>query len=146
VKVTAQGLRFIDASRRMERCLQEFRVRGVKTNLPFLINLMTHKGFIQGGTTTRFLDETPELFQVSTRQDRASKLLTYLAKIIATGHPETAGKKPPESKGFPAVYLKDDSAAREAAAAALALSPRQPPHGSRNAFQDLGPERFGRWI
>jgi pyruvate carboxylase len=146
VKVTAQGLRFIDAIRRMERCLQEFRVRGVKTNLPFLINLMTHKGFIQGGTTTRFLDETPELFQVSTRQDRASKLLTYLAEIIVNGHPEIAGKKRPGSQGLSTVYAKDDSEAREAAAAALALSPRQPPQGSRTAFQELGPERFGKWI
>jgi pyruvate carboxylase len=40
VKVTASGLRFVDAARRMERCLQEFRVRGVKTNIPFLLNLV----------------------------------------------------------------------------------------------------------
>ena len=48
VKVTARGLRFIDAARRMERCLQEFRVRGVKTNIPFLINLVTHPTFLGG--------------------------------------------------------------------------------------------------
>ena len=61
--MTAHGLRFVDAARRMERCLQEFRVRGVKTNIPFLINLVTHPEFLAGGCTTRFLDETPELFQ-----------------------------------------------------------------------------------
>ena len=49
VKVTASGLRFIDAARRMERCLQEFRVRGVKTNIPFLLNLVTHPNFLAGG-------------------------------------------------------------------------------------------------
>src|SRR5262249_13918612 len=52
VKVSAHGLRFVDAARRMERCLQEFRVRGVKTNIPFLINLVTHPDFLQGGCTT----------------------------------------------------------------------------------------------
>src|SRR5579872_3214260 len=49
VKVVAKGIRFIDAARRMERCLQEFRVRGVKTNIPFLINLITHPTFLAGG-------------------------------------------------------------------------------------------------
>ena len=63
VKVTASGLRFEDAARRMERCLQEFRVRGVKTNIPFLVNLVTHRDFLAGTTTTKFLDETPELFR-----------------------------------------------------------------------------------
>ncbi len=48
VKVTACGQRFIDAARRMERCLQEFRIRGVKTNIPFLINLVTHPTFLDG--------------------------------------------------------------------------------------------------
>ena len=63
VKVTRPRPRFIDAARRMERCLQEFRVRGVKTNIPFLINLVTHPTFLAGECTTRFIDETPELFQ-----------------------------------------------------------------------------------
>src|SRR5262249_13344176 len=72
VKVTAQGLRFVDAARRMERCLQEFRIRGVKTNIPFLLNLVNHPAFLEGGVTTRFLDETPELFQLPHRQDRAT--------------------------------------------------------------------------
>src|SRR5205085_9441212 len=76
VKVTASGLRFLDAARRMERCLQEFRVRGVKTNIPFLLNLITHPAFLAGTVTTRFLDETPELFVLATRQDRATKLLS----------------------------------------------------------------------
>ena len=67
VKVTASGLRFVDAARRMERCLQEFRVRGVKTNIPFLLNLVTHPEFLAGDCTTRFIDETPELFQLPDR-------------------------------------------------------------------------------
>ncbi len=73
VKVTAHGRRFVDAARRMERCLQEFRVRGVKTNIPFLINLVTHPAFLAGECTTRFIDETPELFHLPLRQDRATQ-------------------------------------------------------------------------
>src|SRR5262249_18122651 len=91
VKVTAHGLRFFDAARRMERSLQEFRVRGVKTNIPFLLNLVTHPEFLAGRFTTRFLDETPELFQLPVRQDRATKLLTYIAEVIVNGNPEIVG-------------------------------------------------------
>ena len=69
------GPPFPDAARRMERCLQEFRIRGVKTNIPFLINLVTHPKFLAGGYTTRFLDETPELFQFTARADRATKIV-----------------------------------------------------------------------
>ena len=90
VKVTAHGLRFIDAARRMERCLQEFRVRGVKTNIPFLTNLVMHETFLAGGCTTRFLDESPELFQLPERKDRATKVLSYLAEVIVNGHHEAA--------------------------------------------------------
>ena len=68
VKVTASGNRFVDAARRMERVLQEFRVRGVKTNLPFLLNLITNPDFLDGTVTTRFLDDTPALFQFAARQ------------------------------------------------------------------------------
>src|SRR5438094_5409888 len=82
VKVTASGLRFVDAARHMERCLPEFRVRGGQTSIPFLIKLVTHPKFLEGQFTTRFIDETPELFQYPHRQDRATKLLTYIGEII----------------------------------------------------------------
>ncbi len=88
VKVSAHGLRFLDAARRMERCLQEFRVRGVKTNIPFLINLVQHETFLSGNCTTRFLDETPELFQLPERKDRATRVLTYIAEVLVNGHHE----------------------------------------------------------
>ncbi|MFL5245898.1 MAG: pyruvate carboxylase [Gemmataceae bacterium] len=145
VKVTAQGLRFIDAARRMERCLQEFRVRGVKTNLPFLINLMTHKGFVEGGTTTRFLDETPELFQMSSRQDRATKLLTYLAEVIVNGHPELAGKR--RSAGASSLAINDSRSEFSPSEDSGLGTPEGPyPRGTRDIFQELGPERFAKWI
>src|SRR5207247_1939136 len=101
VKVTAHGLRFLDAARRMERCLQEFRIRGVKTNIPFLINLVTHPDFLAGKFTTHFIDETPALFQLPRRQDRASKLLTYIAEVIVNGNAEIRAR-PSKSGESPA--------------------------------------------
>ena len=103
VKVTASGLRFIDAARRMERCLQEFRIRGVKTNIPFLLNLITNPEFLDGHVTTRFLDETPALFQFSVRRDRASKILSYIGEIIVNGHPEVRDRKAAASGQKPEV-------------------------------------------
>ena len=80
VKVTAWGSDFPQACQRMDRALREFRIRGVKTNIPFLENVVNHPAFQAGETTTDFLDETPELFQFTARRDRATKLLTYLAR------------------------------------------------------------------
>jgi pyruvate carboxylase len=133
VKVTARGLRFEDAARHMERCLQEFRVRGVKTNIPFLINLVTHPEFLAGRFTTRFLDETPELFELPPSQDRATKLLTYIGEVIVNGHPQIP-KKP---QGIP----REPASVPDGKAAHGAIPP-----GTRDQLMRLGPERFARWV
>ncbi len=130
VKVTARGLRFVDAARRMERSLQEFRVRGVKTNIPFLINLVTHADFLAGRFTTRFLDETPELFDLPQRQDRATKLLQYLGDTVVNGYPFLAAKP----AGVPR------------APAPVPVPSRTPPPGTRDTFRELGPQRFVAWV
>ena len=131
VKVTTSGIRFSDAARRMERCLQEFRVRGVKTNIPFLLNLITHPTFLAGETTTRFIDETPELFRFKSRRDRASRILGYIAEIIVNGHPEVKTKVPVGERGHPAV-------------------PPSPvveiPAGTRTRLLAEGPEAFVKWV
>lgn len=136
VKVTAHGIRFPDAVRRMERCLQEFRIRGVKTNIPFLVNLISHPDFMDGKVTTRFIDETPELFQFTPRQDRASKLLAYIGHVIVNGNPEVRGKasvsvapEPYHPAPLPEVSPKDEI-----------------PSGSRDTFKKLGAEKFSQWI
>ncbi|HYP05268.1 MAG TPA: biotin carboxylase N-terminal domain-containing protein, partial [Bryobacteraceae bacterium] len=85
VKMTAWGQDFEQACQRMDRALREFRIRGVKTNIPFLENVVNHEMFQVGGATTGFLDETPQLFQFAERRDRATKLLTYLGEIIVNG-------------------------------------------------------------
>lgn len=133
VKVTASGIRFIDAARRMERCLQEFRIRGVKTNIPFLLNLVNHPDFVEGKLTTKFLDETPALFQFSTRRDRATKLLSYIGEIIVNGHPE-AGKVESRSRTTtktPTLVGKPQAAS---------------PKGTRDKLLELGPSKFSKWL
>ena len=85
VKVTARGRRFIDACRRMERCLQEFRIRGVKTNIPFLIKLITHPTFLDGDLHHALHRRNAgPVSRCRAAQDRATKLLTYLGEITST--------------------------------------------------------------
>jgi pyruvate carboxylase len=131
VKVTTSGLRFSDAARRMERCLQEFRIRGVKTNIPFLLNLITHPKFLAGDTTTRFIDETPELFRFQSRRDRASRLLGYIAEVIVNGNPEVKARLPAEARGHPVVPATPQAAVRP---------------GTKDKLTELGPEGFARWV
>jgi pyruvate carboxylase len=132
VKVTARGRRFKDAAARIERSLQEFRVRGVKTNIPFLINLVTHPTFLAGKCTTRFIDDTPELFQMPVRRDRASKLLQFLGETIVNGNP--------------LVKDRPKSTRREAAPVPAFDAEKQAAPGTRQKFLELGPEKFSRWI
>jgi pyruvate carboxylase len=87
VKVSAQGRNLPDAVRRLDRSLAEFRVRGVKTNVPFLQNVIRHPHFLNGTTHTRFIDETPELFTYPARRDRGTKALRALGDITVNGPP-----------------------------------------------------------
>src|ERR1700756_593922 len=92
VKVTAWGANLPEACQRMDRALREFRIRGVKTNIPFLENVVNHPRFRAGEVTTSFLDESPELFRFTGRADRATKLLSYIGDVILNGNPEVKGK------------------------------------------------------
>lgn len=152
VKVTAYGLRFTDAARHMERCLQEFRIRGVKTNIPFLIKLVTHPKFLDGRFTTRFIDETPELFQYPQRQDRATKLLTYIGEVIVNGNSEVSrarSKRTEEGRGS-----RMEDGGWKIATEIRRPAPIPEAHGlpsmgltgARDKFQELGPEKFSKWI
>jgi pyruvate carboxylase len=146
VKVTAHGLRFVDAARRMLRSLQEFRVRGVKTNIPFLVNLVTNPAFLAGGCTTRFIDETPALFKFVRRQDRATRLLRYIADVIVNGHPLIANKPadvPRETVPLPDYVPSHSTALPRSAGEGGA--PMLPP-GTRDKFIDLGAEKFASWV
>ncbi len=130
VKVTAWGLNLPEACQRMDRALREFRIRGVKTNIPFLQNVVNHPRFRAGEVTTAFLDDSPELFRIAPRGDRATKLLSYLGDVILNGNPEVKGKKISENLE-PAVLPSVPGIA--------------PPDGSRHLLQKLGPKKFAAW-
>ncbi|TDL23648.1 pyruvate carboxylase [Rickenella mellea] len=85
VKVTVSGTTYEVARRKMLRALVEFRIRGVKTNIPFLFRLLTHDVFIAGKTWTTFIDDTPDLFRLVQSQNRAQKLLAYLGDLAVNG-------------------------------------------------------------
>jgi len=96
VKISTYGTSFDQAARKMLRTLREFRIRGVKTNLPFLENVVTHPDFLSGEYDTSFIDTKPELFVFPGRQDRGTKLLSYIGDTIVNGYPGLGnpGKKP----------------------------------------------------
>ncbi|CAF0815355.1 unnamed protein product [Rotaria sordida] len=85
VKVIAHARNHQEACSKMVRALKEFRIRGVKTNIPFLLNVLHHKQFLEGSITTGFLDENPNLFKFVPSQNRAQKLLSYLSEILING-------------------------------------------------------------
>ncbi|MGY8770683.1 MAG: pyruvate carboxylase [Pirellulales bacterium] len=132
VKVTARGRQFLEAVRKMERALQEFRIRGVKTNIPFLIQVMSHETFLDGKCTTRFIDQTPELFDLPVRKDRATKLLSYLGEVAVNGNS----------------LVKDRPVAtRRITAPVPAANISNPiPDGTKQKLQKLGPEKFSQWV
>lgn len=101
VKVTAWAQTPQAAINRMDRALREFRIRGVSTNIEFVINLLKHPTFLDDTYTTKFIDTTPDLFVFKKRQDRATKILTYIADITVNGHPETAGRPKPDAEAHP---------------------------------------------
>src|SRR5499425_512917 len=130
VKVTAWGTNLPEACQRMDRALREFRIRGVKTNIPFVENVVNHPKFRTGEVTTGFLEQHPELFRFPRRGDRATKLLSYIGDVILNGNPEVKGKKPPEN----------------VETASLPEVPgNEPPRGTRQLLKKLGPKRFAAW-
>jgi len=130
VKVTAWGREFSHACQRMDRALREFRIRGVKTNIPFLENVVNHPTFQAGETTTSFIDQTDELFEFAHRRDRATRLLTYLGEVIVNKNPEVANRpRPAEIR--PAPIPPHDAS--------------QPPSGTRQLLDQFGAEGFAQW-
>jgi pyruvate carboxylase len=130
VKVTARGNNMEQACQRMDRCLREFRIRGVKTNIPFLENVVENPAFRAGRVTTRFIETTPELFRFKAKQDRATRMLSYLGEILVNGNPEMAGRTPPARIREAKVPPHESSV---------------PPAGTRQLLDQLGPEGFAQW-
>jgi len=130
-KVTAWAPTPSETIARMNRALREFRIRGVATNLTFLEAIINHPRFADNSYTTRFIDTTPELFEQVKRQDRATKLLNYLADVSVNGHPETRGRPMPKAN---------------AAAPVVPYLNGHVPDGSKQRLDTLGPEKFAAWM
>jgi len=130
-KVTAWAPSPQEAIKRMDRALREFRIRGVATNLTFLEAIIGHPKFRDNSYTTRFIDETPELFQQVKRQDRATKLLNYLGDVTVNGHPEARGRSMPKADAAPPEVPHINGAI---------------PDGTRQKLDALGPEKFAAWM
>ena len=132
VKITASGPNLPQALDRMHRALREMRIRGVKTNIPFLENVINHKDFVAGKATTRMIDVTPSLFKFKARKDRASKLLSYLGEVIVNGNPQVKGRAR-VSNPLPLIEPEYD--------------PRSdPPRGTRDMLLAQGPVKFSQWL
>ena len=132
-KVTAWAPTRDEAVARMDRALREYRIRGISTNLAFLEAVLSHPNFRDGSYTTRFVDETPELYQPRIGRDRASKLLSYIADVSVNGHPQVKGRPRPSSPGSFAPPRLD----------------AQVPHqceSAKSVFDERGPERFADWV
>ena len=131
VKVTASGRDFNLALQRMDRALREFRIRGVKTNIPFLENVIHNETFRSGRATTTLIDTTPELFQFKARRDRATKLLAFLGDVVVNGNPQAKGYvwRAPLPTVTPPAYDPKQVLAQ----------------GTRDLLLKLGPKKFAEW-
>ncbi len=131
VKVSARARIFDGAARRMKRALNEFRVRGVKTNIPFLLRLLDHPTFEKGQCTTRFIDETPQLTDFKVYPSRTSKILSYISNTIVNGNDEVKGRPVAERRNpVPVPDLPDSISCK----------------GSREIFLQEGVEGLQNWI
>ncbi|QBF31233.1 pyruvate carboxylase [Thalassococcus sp. S3] len=130
-KVTAKAPTPDMAIARMDRALREFRIRGVSTNIAFVENLLKHPTFLSNEYTTKFIDETPDLFQFAKRRDRGTKVLTYIADITVNGHPETKDRpRPPADIKVPRPPAKK----------------AEPLMGTRNLLEQKGPQAVADWM
>jgi len=129
VKLTCRGRDFSTAVARARRALAEFRVRGVSTNIPFLMAVVNDADFRAGRVTTSFIDERPYLLTARTPADRGTKILNYLAEVTVNQ---------PHGPRTSTVYPQDKLPAIDLEAA--------PPRGSKHLLTEVGPEGFARWL
>lgn len=130
VKSTTYGLDHAKAVQKMLRVLQEFRIRGVKTNIGFLINVLKSPEFVDGSYNVNFIDNHPELFELPVVQDRGTKLLEYISDTTINGY---AGAGHQEKTEFEPLELPS-------------VENGPYPDGTKQKFDAMGPEKFSQWI
>ncbi|RZT00135.1 pyruvate carboxylase [Aquimarina brevivitae] len=132
VKVSASGRTLDGACRKMRRALSEFRIRGVKSNMPFLDNILQHETFRKGAVTVNFIRDTKELFKIKESRNRATKLANFLGDIIVNGNPDVKQFDPNKKFVEPQVpTFENDNGF---------------PKGTKDLLTELGPEKFAQWL
>ena len=140
VKCTCHGSTYEIARRKMLRALVEFRIRGVKTNIPFLASLLTHPTFIAGNCWTTFIDDTPELFSLVGGQNRGQKLLAYLGDLAVNGSSIKGQIGEPKLKGEIIMPKLSDEEGKP-------LDITEPCKvGWKNILDEKGPEGFAKAV
>ncbi|MFD1038743.1 pyruvate carboxylase [Virgibacillus byunsanensis] len=131
VKVSTWALTFNQAALKMVRNLKEFRIRGIKTNIPFLENVILHEKFLSGQYSTTFIDQSPELFVFPKRKDRGTKMLTYIGHTTVNGFEGLTKKKKPvfSPPAVPKVGLREEISA-----------------GTKQILDERGPEGLANWL
>jgi pyruvate carboxylase len=131
VKLTCKEKNFMSVIQKMYRALGEFRVRGVKTNIPFLLNVLQSETFLSGEFATDFIDSTPSLFDLESTQDDMTKLLSYLADVAVNGasHPGAVGPAPTVVEPVPPKP-----------------SAETPPPGFKQIIDEQGPAAFAKAV
>ncbi|MEG2988652.1 MAG: pyruvate carboxylase [Oscillospiraceae bacterium] len=125
VKVTTWDTNFEQCCRKARRAISEEHVRGVKTNIPFITNILSHPDFIAGTCHTKFIDDTPELFDIVSGQDRATRILKYIAQIQVDSPDEE--RKQYDTPRFP-------------------VATGAPLHGLKQILDKDGPEAVKKWV
>lgn len=130
VKVSAWSRTLKGATQRLHRTLQEFRIRGVKTNIPFLVNVMENAEFQEGKATVGFIARNPQLLVAKWGydKDRGTKMVRYLAELKVNGHPDIKTHDPERkfrTPVIPPVLVNGDY-----------------PKGSKDLLTELGRDEF----
>ncbi|SFF94884.1 pyruvate carboxylase [Halobacillus alkaliphilus] len=131
VKLSTWALNFDQAAHKMVRNLKEFRIRGIKTNIPFLENVIQHKQFLNGEYNTMFIDRSPELFVFPKRKDRGTKMLSYIADRTINGFEGYGNRKKPTFHNPRVPDLKFSESM---------------PTGTKQILDERGPEGLAEWL
>ncbi|MFP4506679.1 MAG: pyruvate carboxylase [Cyclobacteriaceae bacterium] len=144
VKISATGRTLKGTSQRLQRTLREFRIRGVKTNIGFLINVISHPTFYRGEATVNFIESNPELFDIREGLDRATRTLMYLADVTVNGNPNVRFMDP--DKEFRAPILPSQLMTDPETGAKVNYQYVPYPEGTKDKLTLLGREKFVDWL
>ncbi len=132
VKVSASSRTLDGACRKMRRALAEFRIRGVKTNMAFLDNILAHSTFREGNVTVNFINKNPSLFDIKEPRNRANKIVSFLGDITINGNSDVKIIDPTAKFLIPKVPKFDEYG--------------EYPKGTKDLLTEMGPEKFSRWL